>query len=196
MSIGSHLWANSLFARRSACGRCVRTDGHRCRTLSATSYPKVVRRPSSNFRALNCPLHHQRRRLPLPPRALRRQLKARAAAHPLRARAPGIRRSGQGTRPPPRGVDPHQRVPALEWMIDQYQVKGESDPNREDDPHTTSFSWWDKQSAQASKPCASSRAPQPLLTSVNSRLYLRSFAPNIGHPPENFRPRQPPHSSH
>ena len=24
---------------------------------------------------------------------------------------------------------------ALEWVIDQYQVKGESDPNREDDPH-------------------------------------------------------------
>ena len=23
---------------------------------------------------------------------------------------------------------------ALEWVIDQYQVKGESDPNREDDP--------------------------------------------------------------
>jgi predicted helicase len=23
---------------------------------------------------------------------------------------------------------------ALEWIIDQYQVKGESDPNREDDP--------------------------------------------------------------
>ena len=23
---------------------------------------------------------------------------------------------------------------ALEWAIDQYQVKGESDPNREDDP--------------------------------------------------------------
>jgi hypothetical protein len=41
----------------------------------------------------------QRRRLPLPPRALRRQLETRAAAHPLRARLPGIRRSGQGTRP-------------------------------------------------------------------------------------------------
>jgi len=24
---------------------------------------------------------------------------------------------------------------ALEWVIDQYQVKGDSDPNREDDPH-------------------------------------------------------------
>jgi predicted helicase len=24
---------------------------------------------------------------------------------------------------------------ALEWIIDQYQVKGDSDPNREDDPH-------------------------------------------------------------
>ena len=24
---------------------------------------------------------------------------------------------------------------ALEWVIGQYQVKGESDPNREDDPH-------------------------------------------------------------
>ena len=24
---------------------------------------------------------------------------------------------------------------ALDWIIDQYQVKGESDPNREDDPH-------------------------------------------------------------
>jgi predicted helicase len=23
---------------------------------------------------------------------------------------------------------------ALEWVVDQYQVKGESDPNREDDP--------------------------------------------------------------
>jgi predicted helicase len=23
---------------------------------------------------------------------------------------------------------------ALEWIVDQYQVKGESDPNREDDP--------------------------------------------------------------
>ena len=23
---------------------------------------------------------------------------------------------------------------AVEWVIDQYQVKGESDPNREDDP--------------------------------------------------------------
>jgi predicted helicase len=23
---------------------------------------------------------------------------------------------------------------ALEWVIDQYQVKGDSDPNREDDP--------------------------------------------------------------
>jgi predicted helicase len=23
---------------------------------------------------------------------------------------------------------------ALDWVIDQYQVKGESDPNREDDP--------------------------------------------------------------
>ena len=23
---------------------------------------------------------------------------------------------------------------ALEWVIDQYQVKGQSDPNREDDP--------------------------------------------------------------
>jgi len=23
---------------------------------------------------------------------------------------------------------------ALEWVIDQYQMKGESDPNREDDP--------------------------------------------------------------
>jgi predicted helicase len=23
---------------------------------------------------------------------------------------------------------------ALEWVIDQYQVKGESDPNRDDDP--------------------------------------------------------------
>jgi predicted helicase len=23
---------------------------------------------------------------------------------------------------------------ALEWIIDQYQVKGDSDPNREDDP--------------------------------------------------------------
>jgi len=25
---------------------------------------------------------------------------------------------------------------ALEWIIDQYQVKGDSDPNREDDPHS------------------------------------------------------------
>ena len=24
---------------------------------------------------------------------------------------------------------------ALEWIVDQYQVKGDSDPNREDDPH-------------------------------------------------------------
>jgi len=26
-------------------------------------------------------------------------------------------------------------VPPLEWIVDQYQVKGDSDPNREDDPH-------------------------------------------------------------
>jgi predicted helicase len=29
---------------------------------------------------------------------------------------------------------------ALEWIVDQYRVKGESDPNREDDG--TSCGWW------------------------------------------------------
>ena len=34
---------------------------------------------------------------------------------------------------------------ALEWVIDQYQVKGESDPNREDDPgYIVRLGWWVK----------------------------------------------------